>query len=573
MPWSLKKKLNAVLLITTVFFIFFIVLIKVQDSDFWWHVKAGEVFRSQGWIQMEPFAHTREGEPYLATQSWLADIVLSVLYDIGGFTGVILLRMVLAVLTFLCIVWIDPRRIWPNAFLIMFAAVSLRHNFVDRPQLWTFFCFAAALFCTTKLLEKAPLLLWLVALMMIQILWSNMHGGASLVIFALLGAVIIQRLRNEGWTKDVLLLSLGGLALCMAFFATPNGIHNIRYVFLLFTDQTGEFIQEWRAPNTREYVQLILIGVSVLATTLWSRFRPIASMIILCAFLALAMTGVRHIPLFMLASVGIVILQLKHNPKWKELLDAASQKKLTIGVTTMLLVAGICALYESDRRMLARDQLFGFGAYEPLAGAYEYVEKENLQGNMFNTYEIGGYLLFRGYPHRKIFVDGRNIDHGYEILRQTFSAAQDPETWKDIEEKYDISYAIISYLPSEQLWKRYPYTYHLDANPAWSLVYLDEYAAVYEKNTSRGEYTILTPENFHKMSVFDDREQEQIYRLEQELLFQATQAPESVNSLLLLAQLYHASKYFKEAAAVLAEAEKRQPQREEVHTFKEKFGA
>jgi hypothetical protein len=586
---STRRVLSGFVLALALLFIAWIALSKIHDSDFWWHVTAGKIFRSSGWITVDPFAHTRIGESYLATQSWLSEYLFSVLWDLNGATGVILLRMILIVLTLGTLLLIDPRRFWPNAFFVMMAAIALRSSLLDRPQLFTYLCFSLAIFITFKILESPEeshknrtqfLIGMFVFLAALQVLWSNLHGGASLVLFGLVGAVFLQylfdALREQSISavlrrKETIIFVCGIAVLCVGFLLTPSGFSNVTYTLDLFTDQTSQFIREWRTPGFTLYAkQLLFAWVLVLSSVQFTRYKPVASVALLVMFGLLSMTAVRHMALFLLLAIGLTILQLKHNEEWNRTIEKIlSKPKVAIGSTFLGLFV-IAFANEPARITFARNDFDTFGTHEPASTAYTFIEENNLAGNMFNTYGLGGYLIFRGYPNRKVFVDGRNVDYGFDFLKDTLDAAQDENIWRKLEDEYDLTYAVIEFIPTEEQWERYPYVWHLDKNLLWHLVFLDEEIAVYVKDTPEHskvtadyEYKVLTPENFHRFTVFEEILPEQINTLEQELLRQVNEAPKSIQGLLLLAEIYKASGLTADAEHALREAMRRQPHRTE----------
>tara|TARA_Y100000310_G_scaffold204750_1_gene204975 strand:+ start:67 stop:1830 length:1764 start_codon:yes stop_codon:yes gene_type:complete len=560
---------------TATLFILWTLWYKVNDADFWWHLTAGQVMLSDGWIQTDPFAHTREGLPYLATHGWLSEVILALLWSIGGSTGVILLRISLALTALLSLLLIDTRRVWPNALLVMLSTVLMRSVWQDRPQMWTYTLFALTLILViefanspnerennrTKNLYKYGALL-----VLIQWLWSNLHGGASLIMLAPVGALFIQSLLDKrGEAKMIFMVMLG---MGIAFFLTPNGIHNLRYVSYLFTDQTAQFIQEWRPPSLRKYLlQLGPLWFITIAVLRSGRHQRLFSWLLLITFGVLAGTAVRHIPLFILTATALIIWQLKHNEHWQSLLTQTESEPQKCIALSLLAATVPILIFLPTSKVLQNAEMVGLGTHEPYATAYEFVETSGLTGNMFNTYDIGGYLLYRGYPDRKVFVDGRNIDYGYNFLSKTLAAAQNADTWNELEEEYQLTHAVVSYLPQEELWENYPYTNHLDANPDWKMVYLDEFAAVYAKNTPENaaviknfKYEILTPEHLHKMDIFRHiAGQDQGHAAERDLLRVALQAPQSTTSLLLLAELYDRSDLQEDLRTVLLEAQRRKP--------------
>ena len=90
---------------------------------------------------------------------------------------------------------------------------------------------------------------------------------------------------------------------------------------------------------------------------------------------------------------------------------------------------------------------------------------------------IGGYLIYRGYPDRKVFVDGRNVDYGMDFLTRTYAAGVNPDRWKELAERYHVDYALVDYDAIQEK-DRLPYSVILDRNADWPLVYIDDWVAI-----------------------------------------------------------------------------------------------
>jgi len=123
----------------------------------------------------------------------------------------------------------------------------------------------------------------------------------------------------------------------------------------------------------------------------------------------------------------------------------------------------------------------------------------------------------------------------------------------------------------------YPYG-HLSSNPDWALVYLDDFAAVYFKRIpehagviSANEYKFLTPENFARGNVFNEVNQSSARALTDELLRQSASDKSSVTSLLLLAEIFYASKIDENALILLKEAKRRQPYNKTIDEMTDKI--
>ncbi|MBU0767307.1 hypothetical protein KKF55_06055 [Patescibacteria group bacterium] len=564
-------------LILCISFITWICIFKITSADFWWHIKAGQIMRDSGWITTEPFAHTRIGAPYLAIYSWLSQIILSVVYDYGGARGVIMLRALITLLTFGVLLMIDRKRIWPNAFLVMAGAIALRTSLLCRPQLFTFLMISCALFVTFKLIEAPKesqkirtqyLIKWIALFILIHILWTNLHGGAALLSFGLFGAVLLQKLFDVRSinNREVILILVGIILLIIGSVVSPNTTNNLTYVFNLFTDQTKQFILEWGAPNATVYLkQLSFFWIIAVSSLMWTRKNAVVCIALLLIFGYLSISAGRHMSLFIIVSLGVTIYQLKYNSKWQDSLDSVLDRKFLPIILSVIALLIILIANEPIRSLFARTGFDTFGTYEEFANANEFIEKTSPSGNMFNSYSLGAYLLFHGYPDRKIFVDGRNVDHGYPLLKKTFDAAYNKEVWKELEDDYALTYAIIDYRPKKDPDVAYPYG-HLNENPQWALVFLDDWAAIYFKRIpenasviSKYEYSLLTPDNFMRGTVFDDITQQDVRELVDELLSQSDSDKEGITSLLLLADIFIASQIYDNALAVLDEAILRQP--------------
>lgn len=562
---------------------------KIADYDVWWHIKAGEIMLQTGsMITLDPFAHTREGLPYLALHEWLAQIILSLVWRFGGSTGVILLRTVLVAAVAFLLLQIDRRRAWLNVPLVLLALAAAQRGFVDRPQLFTYVLFAAQILLMLRylnLLDHTPsrraregaLLGTMVGL---QVLWVNLHGGAVLLGLLLYAAFAAQRILDlwrqnrfagSADRREIALLFLAGIGMGGALLLSPSGIGNLTYVRSLLTDKTVFFILEWAPRGIGVYLRELgwLWGIA-LGAILLVRRHLLFSLSIVLVFGLLSRQAFRHEMPFVFAAIAVTIEQLRWSGRWWQLTETMFRRP-RIGIplwVVAVLFAGTVAVMHA--RTLQRPlDLRGYGTFEPARGAYAFLERAKVRGRMFNTYDLGGYLAFRGYPERKIFIDGRNVDFGYRFLQEYARAAQDTATWQELEKRYDLTYAVLShYLFADDA--DLPVFGHLETNPHWVLVYLDDWTAVYVKDIpehrtliERNRYALLRPSNLERGAILNALTSEQAPLLERELLRMMQESPESLEPRLVLARLYASAGLLRDASQVLREAMKQWPRRYE----------
>jgi hypothetical protein len=108
--------------------------------------------------------------------------------------------------------------------------------------------------------------------------------------------------------------------------------------------------------------------------------------------------------------------------------------------------------------------------------AVDFVRRTNITGNVFNSYQFGGYLIFSDIP---TFVDGRALPFGDAFLHNSF----DTENLVDINrafgtlDDYKVNWIVLP--PNEPLAKA------LIRNPLWGEVYSDKFSVVFVRRRER----------------------------------------------------------------------------------------
>lgn len=83
--------------------VFFILTRTAQDADMWWHLRAGrEMFEQRAILLTDQFSYTRAGEPW-TNAFWLSELLLYMLFRIGGSFALSLFTALVGAGTFLLI--------------------------------------------------------------------------------------------------------------------------------------------------------------------------------------------------------------------------------------------------------------------------------------------------------------------------------------------------------------------------------------------------------------------------------------------------------------------------------------
>ena len=102
--------------------------------------------------------------------------------------------------------------------------------------------------------------------------------------------------------------------------------------------------------------------------------------------------------------------------------------------------------------------------------AVNWLEQNPQEGNVFNYFPWGGYLLYRDWPDTPVFIDGQTDFYGEALSRKYMQVLNAEEGWESVMQEYDIAWAI---LPIEEFSTRM-----IQLELGWHVIYEDETAII-----------------------------------------------------------------------------------------------
>jgi hypothetical protein len=450
---------------------------EIADPDFWWHLKTGQYIAEKHALPVpDPFAYTtamsRPAYPaesrtrqFNLTHEWLAQVLMYAVYRVGGFAGIVLARAT-ALLGFCALVGLvayQRRRSFWAALAAAFAAASVAGVFTaDRPYQVTFLCLAL----TFAILEMRR---WLWLLPPLFLVWANCHGGYFLG-WVVLGAYSFRsapvRERRRLWLVGAICVLVSGV--------NPNGFR----IFSVLLDYRTSFLQgrllEWARPSLWPPQPFCLLLLAAGGLMLWARRQVhLADWLLFAAFTAAALSAQRNIILIALVAPVFVAAYWPWSlrlPVWSEF------------VLLLLLAGGLAT-------GIARGSFFQLRAAEwryP-TGAADFLLANHISQPMFNTYEYGGYLMWRLWPQERVFIDGRALSESvfmdYARILYNHDESDGGKTAAQLLDAYGVQVIVLNsfeystgpiYLLAPAL-----------ADPkqsTWKLVYSDPQALVFLRN-------------------------------------------------------------------------------------------
>lgn len=461
----------------------------VANYDFWFHIKYGEyIFQTYKLPFTDVFSHSAYGQAAVPYE-WLFQAFIYLIYRFLGTAGV------QATVIFFSTSYIFVfRQILRNIFgvsvlprmLLTAALFVLGYNFwVERPQIVAYLLFIITLYIVLKRIFIGKSRLWLTPI--IFLIWTNLHASMilGLYLFFSFSAVLFIRFLARKDTADLSKakdLFIFGLINSAITILPPLGIKVYKLLILFWENREfiTQTIDEW-VPLTQltiEYYIYLAVFLLVAVALIWvfiknKTVRPMIFILIPFVPLSLfVLTGIRQAP-FTLPVTFLLFIPAIGISDWK------ISKTLKYAIASAIIIPAIWGM--NAYRGLA------VGAYNsyPSVAAVSFV-KNNLKGNMFNEYHIGGYLLYSLGPEMKTFIDGRTDMFVPEVFPDYMSFSYLTYTdddyyldkFENLSKKYNISWVILTtnrYTLSSRLARI------LENAPGWSLVFFDDTARIYVK--------------------------------------------------------------------------------------------
>ncbi len=454
-----------------------------EDPDLFWHLKTGEwIWQNHALPTADPFAFTTPVPPtnwtlFILTSYWMSQVLYYLLHSSGGFPALIALRFIIAGL----LLWIMFRQNKGDRLIFMsllaLAAVVLRIYPLERPQAFSFICFAALFGLLSAFLGPAPAESenrphWF-AIPLLMVVWANLHGGflsGLLLILAFLALEGIKFLHpglrpltREGYRR-LLVAGLLGLA---GSLCNPNTWHGLLYFaappppsWLMNIEYQSTLFMVTRLQSHRMIVYWLLLLLTLLGFIARRNKPDLTTITILTGLGLVSFVTCRYVPFFLVAAVPCTAA---HLTGW------GARKWFVSALAGFALCFGLFFTWK-DRAWLLDTGSGNWTDTSMPAAQADFILANDLKGNMYNHWVWGGYLIWRLAPGRKVFVDGRYLDlRVYSMASTIDNATRDTDTgtprWKGIFEKYNILYVVVPFSTFDG--ERLPLTDALLKDPEW----------------------------------------------------------------------------------------------------------
>jgi hypothetical protein len=499
MATNLPLKLYIIIITSLLsgFFAFF----PIADGDIFWHLAAGrEILNSRHLLFIDPFSYTTPGIQWIDLH-WLFQVLSYLTFCLSGYYGLLLLKaFIVGSAVFLLL---SPARALKSmvitASLFVFCIYHFRYLIPLRPGIFTLLYLSSFLFLLEKY-SKTPRTGFIITLIPLQILWNNTQGlfmiGPAVVALYIVGTFTdmireskapLHAITEYIRTIQFWLLTTVFLTLCISGMATPYGIKGFLFPFHLLKQITPGHANQYSnliAENTplikmvgtdqSYYVLIFAILCSFVLLSMLSAPKKTRAwhFYLFACFAVLAIMAQRNLILFLFATVPLLKSNLEH---FSLRIFTPVKKPLLYGCT--IIISLYVTLITVSHYMMIKSIGNPISPFCHPVNSTQYLSTHALSGNIFNADRYGGYLLWRLYPDKKVYIDTRLSMRDRTFFSDYISLLDNPEKFTFTIKRYDITAVVLpAFIPLYAKLIRYLYY-----NPDWKLVIADGSEALFVK--------------------------------------------------------------------------------------------
>src|SRR5579863_4032105 len=391
----------------------------IQDPDFWWHLRAGQlIIQHGGLLGNDPFTYTVPTHHW-TMHEWLNEVVFAVEFAIGGLGLIVLVLSAVTWLGLLAIMQKARLRHPTRAVLGIGMLIGVIAGFPiwgPRVQMVTFAFSALTLLLVERYLLRGGRAMWV--MVPLFVLWSNLHGEfviglgfVAVILIAELGGAYM-RMPDAAPRSRLLPLLYLLLACAVASMINLNGPSILFYAAGTQASAAQQsLIEEWFSPSFHDW-EVLVYGAMLLSLAMlivFNRRIRARDVVLVLVTTALSLQSARHIELFVAASTPVFIDQLalattRMRAALARLRPASKvapartrvQPPLLFRLTACtLLMAGLGGVYVAW--LVPKMQLQPFSltyAQEFPVCAAQWLAQAPEPLKIFNQYGEGGYLAY-----------------------------------------------------------------------------------------------------------------------------------------------------------------------------------
>lgn len=468
------KKHRYVLSVTflLVCFSLFMMLLFTKESDYFWHVKAGEyMFKNKTILTEDVFSWFLKGN-YWMSHEWAFDYFIYLLKYVFGQLHLFIYPFICTSGLLLILFFANKKNYLKNMIFTLFWIIFFLMFCVylqARPHLISFIFIALTIYFVYDLFKNEDSKK-IYFLPVVTLLWTNFHGGSSnlsylfCIMFVVMGLfkfnftkIEAVRINRKQIIKYLVVALICALVICI----NPHGVKMLIYPYINIVDTVMvNFIAEWQPTvlsDLSHYPYFIFIAV-LLFIMLFSKKK--IEFIDLALFGVSIILGLKSIRFWGYTYIIMSYVIFNYIPERK--MDRGTCRMiLTLsGIFLIMFILGFPDSLKEYKTSVISEEMIN-------------VIKQESPERLYNMYDYGGELI---YNDIEVFVDGRADLYSKRNLSDYDSISRLERDYVELINNYDFDYFLVM--------KNFSINTYLSYSDDYEVVYSEKEMILYKKKDS-----------------------------------------------------------------------------------------
>ena len=463
-----NKRDNTVFIILIISIAFGLMIFVRSDPDSLWHFAVGKyMVENHQLLTHDVFSWYMVGK-YWMSHEWLFEVILYLYYSIFSDKYLIVFCLLNVLVLLFILYFTNKEDINKNKIFSLFwftFSIIIGPYIVGRPQLISYILLALTIYLLKDLYDnKDSKKIYFLPL--IGIIWANIHGGSSNLIYIYTFIFMICSLFNFKFSKiessrkskkQILTYLIIGLICMLTININPHGFKMFLYPYQNLNDSfMVNNITEWRATSLAITEDLFYVGFVFFVFMVMLLSKKKIRLLDFIIFLSVVFLGFRSVRFWVYTYIVMSYFIYYYVPKRKD--DPGTHEIIMILSIALLVIFAFSfsAIYKKTHKVNISDKMINRIKYEK-------------PKRLYNIYDLGGELI---YNDIKVFIDGRADLYSKYNFMDAVDISRLSGDFKERIKYYNFDYFLVN--------SDFQIQYYLNNSDEYELVYSDKDIYLYK---------------------------------------------------------------------------------------------
>ena len=463
-----NKRDNTIFTILIISITFGLMVFLRSDPDALWHFSAGKYMVDHHQILTHDVFSWYLAGKYWMSHEWLFEVIIYLYYSVFSDKYLIIFSLVNVLGLLLLIYYTNKDDIIKNKVFSLFwltFSIIIGPYIVGRPQLISYILLALTIYLLKDLYDnKDSKKIYFLPL--IGIIWSNVHGGSSNLIYIYTFIFMICSLFNFKFSKleatrkskkQILTYLIIGLLCMLTININPHGFKMFLYPYQNLNDSfMVNNITEWRVTSLAITADLFYVGFVFFIFMVMLLSKKKIRLLDFIIFLSVVFLGFRSVRFWAYTYIIMSYFIYYYIPKRKD--DPGTQEIIMLISIGLLIVFGLSYknIYKNTHKLNISEKMINRIKYEK-------------PKRLYNVYDLGGELI---YNDIKVFIDGRADLYSKYNFMDAVNISRLGGDFKERIKYYNFDYLLVN--------SDFQLQYYLNNSDEFELIYSDKGIYLYK---------------------------------------------------------------------------------------------